>query len=101
MRQNTARSDAVLNKPACPATPPIRRAVGSCTTPRSIVRLEASAPVAAPHVSAADDVHHSVGANRGSSDAGGLNIVSDMPSGLNRRVETNRSNGILETRATT
>ena len=33
---NIARSSAVENRPACPATPPIRRAVGSCTTPRSI-----------------------------------------------------------------
>src|SRR5581483_5602509 len=30
-----ARSSAVENTPACPATPPILRAVGSCTTPRS------------------------------------------------------------------
>src|SRR4029077_20865153 len=31
-----ARSSAVENSPACPATPPIRRALGSCTTPRSM-----------------------------------------------------------------
>ena len=36
MRQKIARSAAVLNSPAWPATPPIRRAVGSWTTPRSI-----------------------------------------------------------------
>ena len=36
MRQKMARSAAVLNRPACPATPPMRRAVGSCTTPRNI-----------------------------------------------------------------
>src|SRR6266403_6226733 len=28
---NFARSSAVENNPECPATPPIRRAVGSCT----------------------------------------------------------------------
>ena len=33
---NFARSSAVENSPACPATPPMRRAVGSCTTPRSM-----------------------------------------------------------------
>src|SRR5208337_1668890 len=32
---NFARSSAVEKRPACPATPPIRRAVGSCTSPRS------------------------------------------------------------------
>ncbi len=42
-----------------------------------------------PQASAADEVHHSVGANRGRSDAGGVNIVSAMPSGLNTRVATN------------
>ena len=31
---NRAKSSAVENTPACPATPPIRRAVRSCTTPR-------------------------------------------------------------------
>jgi hypothetical protein len=36
-RANFARSSAVENSPACPATPPMRRAVGSCTTPRSMV----------------------------------------------------------------
>ena len=33
---NFARSSPVENRPACPATPPIRLAVGSCTTPRSM-----------------------------------------------------------------
>src|SRR5580704_10849145 len=33
---NLDKSSAVENKPACPATPPMRRDVGSCTTPRSI-----------------------------------------------------------------
>ena len=36
MRLKIARSAAVLNRPAWPATPPIRRAVGSWTMPRSI-----------------------------------------------------------------
>jgi hypothetical protein len=74
MRQKRARSAAVLNNPACPATPPIRRDVGSCTTPRSIV-----APgTLHGHASGA---HASVGAMRGRIDAGGLNIVSFMPRG--------------------
>ena len=34
---NFDKSSAVENNPACPATPPMRRAVGSCTTPRSIL----------------------------------------------------------------
>ncbi len=33
---NFARSSAVENKPAWPATPPIRRDVGSCTIPRNM-----------------------------------------------------------------
>src|SRR5580692_8949371 len=33
---NFAKSSAVENRPACPATPPMRRAVGSCTIPRNI-----------------------------------------------------------------
>ena len=44
-------------QPACPATPPIRRAVGSCTVPRSIA---ARGP---PH-GQASGVHASVGAMR-------------------------------------
>ncbi len=35
MRANSCRSRAVLNSPAWPAMPPMRRAVGSWTTPRS------------------------------------------------------------------
>ena len=34
---NFERSSAVEKTPACPATPPMRRALGSCTTPRSIL----------------------------------------------------------------
>ena len=34
---NFDKSAAVENNPACPATPPIRRDVGSCTIPRSIL----------------------------------------------------------------
>ena len=36
MRAKRDRSAAVVNRPAWPATPPMRRAVGSCTMPRSI-----------------------------------------------------------------
>ncbi len=38
MRLKIDRSAAVLNRPACPATPIMRRAVGSWTTPRRIFR---------------------------------------------------------------
>src|SRR4029079_16390582 len=34
MRAKSCRSCAVLKRPAWPAMPPMRRAVGSCTTPR-------------------------------------------------------------------
>ncbi len=57
-RELHVRSAAVLNTPACPATPPIRRAVGSWTTPRSIVH---PGPRAWPSVWR----HGSVGAMRG------------------------------------
>ena len=52
----SARSLAVVKTPACPATPPMYRAVGSCTTPRK------GAPVAASI---------SVGAMRAARDAAG------------------------------
>ena len=55
MRQKIARSAAVLNSPAWPATPPIRRAVGSWTTPRSIVAC-------GPSQGQPNGVHGSVGA---------------------------------------
>ena len=69
MRQKIARSLAVLKRPACPATPPMRRAVGSCTTPRSVAGC--------------------VGAMRPWSARGGLNVVSRMPSGWKTRSRTN------------
>jgi hypothetical protein len=36
MRAKRAMSGAVVKRPACPATPPMKRAVGSCTVPRSM-----------------------------------------------------------------
>ena len=74
----------MLNSPACPATPSIRRAVGSWTTPRRI---------APPGWSQGHPycVHFSVGAIRGSSAAGGLNIVSRIPSGSKIRARQNWS----------
>ena len=59
----------MLNKPACPATPPIRRAVGSWTTPRSIWR-------SAPSHGHENGRHGSVGAIRALSEAAGRNCVS-------------------------
>ena len=72
IRQKRERSAAVLKSPACPATPSMRRAVGSCTTPRRNVDPEhghASIPQA------------SVGAIRGRHASGGRNVVSCIPSG--------------------
>ena len=63
MRQKIATSAAVLNRPACPATPPIRRAVGSWTVPRSIC-------MSAPSHGHPYAVHLWVGAMRARSDAG-------------------------------
>src|SRR5690348_17384573 len=60
-----ARSAAVEKRPACPATPPMRRAVGSCTTPRSIWLFSS----------------YSVGAMRFRHDDGGRNRVFFIPSG--------------------
>ena len=75
MRQKIARSAAVLNSPAWPATPPIRRAVGSCTTPRSICGVRAIARPAERRA-----------ASRSArcapqSDAGGRNSCPSCPSG--------------------
>ena len=84
IRQNRARSPAVLNSPACPATPPIRRAVGSCTRPRSI-----TAP--SPPQGHASGAHRSVGAIRRVSDEGGLNAVSVIWRGRKIRSRANRS----------
>ena len=79
MRQKSERSAAVLNRPAWPATPPMRRAVGSCTTPRSITSMPPRV-VASPHGASAA-LQFCVGAMRPASDAAGLNIVSRIPSG--------------------
>ena len=76
MRANRDRSVAVPNNPAWPATPPIRRAVGSCTTPRSGEAEPAACTATGPGSS-----QRSVGAIRGSSAAGGRNPVSRIPSG--------------------
>src|SRR5262249_37219951 len=78
------RSVAVENKPACPATPPMRRAVGSCTTPRSI-RFCSS---------------YSVGAMRRLHCGGGRNRVSPIPSGWKTNAFAYLSSGILATRST-
>ena len=82
MRQKRARSSAVVNIPAWPATPPIRRAVGSCTTPRSI---GGAGVAAAPGTHGSFGGHRSVGAIRGTSAAPGRNAVSRMPSGAKMR----------------
>jgi hypothetical protein len=76
--QKMARSAAVPNNPAWPATPFILRAVGSCTTPRSIFMF-------GPSHGQPNGVQLSVGAILGVSTAGGLNIVSFMPSRVNTR----------------
>ncbi len=60
-------SFAVLNTPACPATPPSDHAFSSCTLPRTIPRGGLAS--------------YSVAAIRFSFDAGGLYPVSTMPSG--------------------
>jgi hypothetical protein len=77
IRQKRDRSAAVLNSPAWPATPSMRRAVGSWTTPR---RKGTSAVFAQGHENGR---HRSVGAVRAASNAGGRNIESFMPSGSN------------------
>ena len=78
IRQKRDRSAAVLNSPACPATLPIRRAVGSWTMPR---RNGESGEQG--HASGAQ---RSVGAIRARHDSGGRNDVSVMPSGSKIRV---------------
>ncbi len=47
IRANRAMSCAVLKRPACPATPPIRRDVGSWTTPAQRHRI---GPLARPRI---------------------------------------------------
>ena len=87
------RSAAVLKRPACPATPPMRRAVQSWTTPRIIF-------MSGPSHGQPNSVQGSVGAMRGRSDAGGRNVVSFMPSGSKMRVRANSLSGIPLTRRT-
>ncbi len=77
IRTNRCRSRAVLKRPAWPAMPPMRRAVGSCTTPRS------GAASGRLHGQASWSAQRSVGAMRGNSVFGGLNPVSVIPSGSN------------------
>ena len=93
IRAKVARSSPVLKSPACPATPPIRLAVGSWTTPRSI---------GAPGVlqGQASGWQASVGAMRSRSDSGGRNIVSCIPSGPNARAFRNASSVCFETIST-
>ena len=74
IRQNRDKSAAVLKSPAWPATPPMRRAVGSWTMPRRNVVPGLSHG----HASGA---HRSVGAIRGFKASGGRNIVSVIPKG--------------------
>jgi hypothetical protein len=93
IRLKIARSAAVLNNPAWPATPFMRRAVGSWTTPRSILR-------AGPSHGHPYGVQLSVGAIREIKDAGGLNIVSFMPSGLKMCSWVYWSSGLPPTRRT-
>ena len=74
MRAKIERSAAVLKSPACPATPPIRRAVGSCTMPLNI-------RMSGPWHGHPSGVQFSVGAILDVIDGGGMNAVSFMPSG--------------------
>ena len=71
----------------------MRRAVGSCTVPRSIL-------MSGPSQGQPSVVHFSVGAIRPCSDAGGTNIVSFIPSGSKIRSFANWSSGRPLTRRT-
>jgi hypothetical protein len=86
MRQKRPRSSAVVNIPAWPATPPMRRAVGSWTTPR-IIGGAGEDPIAPgrPGTQGSFDGQRSVGAIRGTSAATGRNDVSRIPSGAKIR----------------
>ena len=95
IRPKRARSAAVENNPAWPATPPMRRAVGSCTAPRSI-----AAPATPPRHGHSRPAHASVGAMRPANSAGGRNIVSCIPSGSKMRSAAKRSSGSPLTRST-
>ena len=94
MRTKRFRSCAVLNRPACPATPPMRRAVGSCTTPRN------GAASGRLHGHASCSAHRSVGAIRGTIALAGRNPVSRMPSGPNTTRFRYTSSASPVTRAT-
>ncbi len=94
IRTKRVRSRAVLKRPAWPATPPIRRAVGSCTTPRS------GSASGALHGHASRKRQRSVGAIRPTRSSGGWKPVSVMPSGSNTCRLTYCSSGSLDARAT-
>jgi hypothetical protein len=93
IRAKRVRSPAVEKTPAWPATPPIRRAVGSCTRPRNMTP-------SVPRHDASPAAQGSVGAMRGINEAGGRNVVAAMPSGVKIRSRTNASRGRLLTRLT-
>src|SRR5215204_1566655 len=94
IRANNFRSRAVLNSPACPAIPPIRRAVGSWTMPRS------GGASGCLHGVASIVLQRSVGAIRGSSVLEGRNPVSVIPSGTNTRARKYASSDWPVTRET-
>ena len=71
IRAKRERSRAVPKRPACPATPPIRRAVGSWTTPRS------GGASGVLHGHAAIVSQRSVGAIRVRFAAGGIELRVD------------------------
>src|SRR5579863_9277692 len=81
---NLARSSAVENSPACPATPPIRRTVGSWTTPRNILSCSS----------------YCVGAIFGNQDAGGRKRVWVIANGEKMFFWQYSFSGIPDTRST-
>src|SRR5579863_10013868 len=83
-RANFARSSAVENRPALPATPPIRRAVGSWTTPRNILSCSS----------------YCVGAIFGNQDAGGRKRVWVIANGEKMFFWQYSFSGIPDTRST-
>ena len=94
MRQKRERSAAVLNRPAWPATPPMRLAVGSCTTPRSI---SSRRPAARPRERR---TRLRWARSSDAATAGGRNVVSRMPSGSKMCVRANASSRSPLMRAT-
>src|SRR5262249_59931476 len=78
IRQKRERSAALLNSPAWPATPSMRRAVGSWTTPRRN-GLEPAREAAAGAHGHAMSPHRTVGAMRALSDAGGREVLYFIP----------------------